>query len=158
MLSVQHATVQVGGDTVHLMNAHLSENGRDRTAQAETVARHIRAVADSSIADRTQESPAGDGNSTFSLGVRVPIVLAGDLNSAPLSPQYMEIVSAGVDDARVQVQGQWQSPEKRDPGAGIVFVSSALNCTKWVEPQYEQRKTADGFPIVVTFKLKGNSL
>ena len=136
------------------MNAHFGEDARDRTAQAQTVAERIqsalRTAGQAEEGDSNQEEPRTNVTDS-SLSARVPLVLAGDFNSAPLSPQYMEIVSAGLNDARVELHGQWKSPAERDPGAGLVFVSHALNCTKWVEPNYDQRKTADGYPVVVTF-------
>ncbi|GAQ78361.1 Catalase [Klebsormidium nitens] len=150
----QHATVQVGTQTLHLMNTHFGEDDRDRTAQARAVAEHIReALQTGGKADERlsgQEQPVTNVSDTSS-SARVSIVLAGDFNSAPLSPQYMEIVSAGISDARVELYGQWKNPAERDRGAGLVFVSRALNCTKWVEPTYDQQKTADGNPVVVTF-------
>lgn len=150
---VQHATVQVGAQTMHLMNAHFGEDARDRTAQAQAVAERVRSALQT--AGQTEEEFRSHAESLTnvtdsSASTPVPIVLAGDFNSAPLSPQYMEIVSAGLEDARVELYGQWKSPAERDPGAGLVFVSHALNCTKWVEPNYDQRKTADGYPVVVT--------
>lgn len=153
---MQHATVQIGTQTVHLMNTHFGEDERDRTVQAQAVADHIRGALQGQGEGILGQEQSVTNSSNPDSSARVSIVLAGDFNSAPLSPQYMEIVSAGVNDARAELYGQWKSPAERDRGAGLVFVSNALNCTKWVEPIYDQRKTADGNPVVVTFTRRGS--
>ncbi|KAL2636097.1 hypothetical protein R1flu_007576 [Riccia fluitans] len=130
----QYAQIKVGGKLVHLLNTHYGTLENDISLQAEELAVLVQNIFD---------TPENE---------RVYMVMAGDINSEPLSPSYNATLSSGLlKDAYMNFNGG--RAYRRDPGAGYIFSSSALNCTYFDEPYYDQEKTADGFPIVASFEF-----
>ncbi|KAL3684164.1 hypothetical protein R1sor_002186 [Riccia sorocarpa] len=130
----QYAQIKVGGKLVHLLNTHFGTLESDISLQAEELAALVQNIFD---------TPENE---------RVYLVMAGDINSEPLSPSYNATLSSGLlKDAYMNWNGG--RAYRRDPGAGYIFSSSALNCTYFEEPYYDQEKTADGFPVVASFEF-----
>ncbi|CAI5533341.1 unnamed protein product [Closterium sp. Naga37s-1] len=121
----------VSGYPVHIMNAHFSDLEVDIRLEAERAASLVRSVLQ-----------AGKGGEH------------GDFNLPPLSPPYLTLLAPGLVDSEAERMGAWKSMGDRDPGAGYVFVSRGnVECEAWAEPRYDQRKTSDGYPVVVDVRV-----
>lgn len=129
----QYAQVEIGGKVVHLVNAHFGTLEDEITVQAHQMGEIIRRALHQSGTDKAW------------------LLFGGDINASPMSLGYNQTVSSGLEDAYFSQNREWKDYLERDPGAGYVFSSPAFNCTSWTEPQYDQMKTADGYPIVATF-------
>ena len=156
----QHAGISVGGRLIHLINAHFGDVESDISLQAESAAAAVKGIRPSwnlphkSAASRLSEH--GDEAGNRQEEQQTPyVIFGGDFNSAPLSDAYNTLTASGLVDSRVQVYGPWNGTSDRDPGAGLVFVSdnALINVTGWQEPQYDQQRTSDGYPIVVDVTL-----
>ncbi|CAI5984511.1 unnamed protein product [Closterium sp. NIES-64] len=160
----------VSGYPVHIMNAHFSDLEVDIRLEAERAASLVRSVLQAGKGGehgaggegekedkaereerRTQEVgfPRGMGTAGELSGG-----LAGDFNLPPLSPPYLSLLAPGLVDSEAERMGAWKSMGDRDPGAGYVFVSRGnVECEAWAEPRYDQRKTSDGYPVVVDVRV-----
>ncbi|CAI5512212.1 unnamed protein product [Closterium sp. Naga37s-1] len=127
----------------------------------------------SQAASASQEAPAPTSTTNHPLASSLPstptppptpapfhslaptaLIFGGDFNLPPLSPPYLTLLSSGLIDTEAEKMGAWKSMGDRDPGAGYVFVSRGnVECEAWAEPRYDQRKTSDGYPVVVDVRV-----
>ncbi|CAI5970953.1 unnamed protein product [Closterium sp. NIES-65] len=168
----------VSGYPVHIMNAHFSDLEVDIRLEAERAASLVRSVLQAGKGGehgaggegekedkaereerRTQEVgfPRGMGTAgelSGGLAGELPGEPSGDFNLPPLSPPYLSLLAPGLVDSEAERMGAWKSMGDRDPGAGYVFVSRGnVECEAWAEPRYDQRKTSDGYPVVVDVRV-----
>eukprot|EP00850_Spirogloea_muscicola_P008378 SM000044S16025 [mRNA] locus=s44:650553:653499:+ [translate_table: standard] len=153
----QHATIVIGGEAVQLVNMHFGDLASDLSDQAGAAAAEIQQIVNVSSSAMSL-APSAAPASAPAAGphpskTSVLLVVGADLNLAPLTTGYNEVLSAGIYDSFAAQHGAYNSSADRDPGAGYVLASPTLHCTRWEEPRYDQSKTSDGFPQVAEFAI-----
>ena len=126
----QHATFRVWDGVVHIFNTHFGDLDSDVPLQAQ----HVSELAKNVLQAKGEA-----------------LIIGGDINAAPLTTAYNELLVSNMYDTQAQTQGPWNTTLDRDPGAGYIFASRSLKTTSWQEPHYSQYKTSDGYPIIATF-------
>ncbi|CAI7928862.1 unnamed protein product [Closterium sp. NIES-54] len=142
-------------------------------APTSLAASHSQPASHSQAASASQEAPAPTSTTNHPLASSLPstptppptpapfhslaptaLIFGGDFNLPPLSPPYLTLLSSGLIDTEAEKMGAWKSMGDRDPGAGYLFVSRGnVECEAWAEPRYDQRKTSDGYPVVVDVRV-----
>lgn len=125
---LQIAVVETPVGQITLFNTHWSLDGGDRLSSAEAVCRHVRSV---------------DG----------PLLLCGDLNAAPGSPEVRLLAESGLLDAGAEDDGPTFPSDQPDARIDYVWLRG-LQCEfAWTFPTI----ASDHRPVVADFDFRPGS-